>query len=85
LVEKAKSLLEINLKEVIERVEQRYGVRLPRKIVMVDYGEDVGDLFIKFSHEKIVDGEITQDGITIMHYGENNKLVAIEITDITKL
>ena len=54
--------MEIDLKEVIERIEQRYGVRLPRRIVMVDYGEDVGDLFIKFSHEKIVDGEVTQDG-----------------------
>jgi len=36
-------LLEIDLKSVVECVEQRYGVRLPRRIVMVDYGEDVGD------------------------------------------
>jgi len=36
------------VQRVLEMVEEKYGLRLPRKVVTVDYGCDVGDLFVRF-------------------------------------
>ena len=35
------------MRKVLEKVEKRYGLKLPRKVVTVDYGDDVGDLFVR--------------------------------------
>ncbi|KPV64774.1 MAG: hypothetical protein AOA65_0841 [Candidatus Bathyarchaeota archaeon BA1] len=69
----------------MERIERKCGVRLPRKVVMVDYGDDVGDLYIKFKHAKHTEGEPTDDGQAIIHYDENEDIAAIEILDITTI
>jgi uncharacterized protein YuzE len=58
---------------------------LPRKVITVDYGDDVGDLYIRFKHVKTTEGEPTEDGQVILHYGEKKEVVAIEILNITKL
>ena len=68
----------------MERVEKKYGLKLPRKVITVDYGDDTGDLFIRFRHAKITEGEPTKDGQVILHYDEK-KIVAVEILDITNL
>ncbi len=52
---------------------------------MVDYGDDVGDLYIKFKHAKHTEGEPTNDGQVIIHYDENEDVAAIEILDITTI
>lgn len=68
----------------MERVEKKYGLKLPRKVITVDYGDDIGDLFIRFKHAKITEGEPTKDGQVILHHDEK-KIAAIEILDITTL
>ncbi len=52
---------------------------------MVDYGDDVGDLYIRFKHAKHTEGEPTKDGRVIIHYDENEDIAAIEILDITTI
>ena len=73
------------MRKVLKKVEKRYGVKLPRKVVTVDYGDDVGDLFVKFRHVGHVDGEPTGGGRVIVYYDKRGKVVAVEITDITTL
>jgi hypothetical protein len=49
-VHKVKTLLDTDIRKVLERVGEKYGVKLPRRVVTVDYGDDVGDLFVRFRH-----------------------------------
>ena len=84
-VQKVKTLLDIDVRNVLEKVEKRYGVKLPRKVVTVDYGDDIGDLFVRFRHVGHTDGEPTEDGRVIVYYDKRGKVVAVEITDITTL
>ena len=42
-VRKVETLLDIDIRRVLERVGEKYGLKLPRKVVTVDYGDDVGD------------------------------------------
>jgi len=51
----------------------------------VDYGDDVGDLFVRFRHVGHADGEPTGDGRVIVYCDKRGKVVAVEITDITTL
>ena len=85
MVQKVDSIIKLNLKTILEKVEERYGLKLSRKIIMVDYDEKLGSLFIKFKHSDIIDGEPTSDGLVILHYGKGDELIAIEILDITKI
>lgn len=68
---------------MLERVEEKYKLKLPRKVITVDYGDDVGDLFIRFKHAKHTEGEPTEDGKVIVHYDAEKNIVAIEVLDIT--
>ena len=70
---------------MLKKVEKKYRLRLPRKVVTVDYGCDVGDLFVRFRHVEHVEGEPTGDGRVIVYYDKRGKVVAIEITDLTTL
>jgi hypothetical protein len=73
------------VRKVLEKVEKRYGLKLPRKVITVDYGCDVGDLFVRFRHVERMEGEPTEDGRVIVHYDERGRIAAVEITDITTL
>ena len=84
-VQKVKTLLDIDIRKVLERVGEKYGVKLPRKVVTVDYGDDVGDLFLRFRHVGHADGEPTKDGRVIVYYDKRGNVVAVGITDITAL
>lgn len=84
-MQKVETLLDIDVKKVLERVEEKYGLKLPRKVITIDYGDDVGDLFIRFKHATSTEGEPTGDGQVILHYDKNEALAAIEILDITTL
>ena len=41
-------------------MERLYTIEGSIKVVMVDYDEKLGSLFIKFKHSDIVDGELTR-------------------------
>ena len=84
-VRKVETLLDIDVRRVLERVAEKYGLKLPGKVVTVDYGDDVGDLFVRFRHVEHADGEPTTDGRVIVYYDKRGNVVAVEITDITTL
>lgn len=84
-VQKAKTLLDIDVKSVLEKVEAKYGLKLPKQVITIDYGEDIGDLFVRFRHADSTEGEATADGRVIVHYDKKGKIAAIEVTDITAL
>jgi len=69
----------------LEITERKYSLKLPRKVITLDYGDDVGDLYIRFKHARHTEGEPTDDGRVIVHYDENQNVAAIEILDITTL
>lgn len=73
------------MRKVLERVASKYGLRLPRRVVTVDYGCDVGDLFVRFRHVEHMEGEPAGDGRVIVYYDKRGHVVAVEITDITSL
>jgi len=66
-------------------LERKYGLRLPRKVVMVDYGEDVGDLYVRFKYAEKPNGEPTADGRVIVYHDHDDNIAAVEILDIGKL
>lgn len=70
---------------MLEKIEKKYGIKLPRKVITIDYGDDVGDLFIRFKHAETTYGEPTKDGQTIIHYNEKSEIAAIEILNITSI
>jgi uncharacterized protein YuzE len=77
--------MSIDARKVLEQVEAKYGLKLPRTVITIDYGEDVGDLFIRFKNADATEGETTSDGKTIIHYDKKGKIAAVEITDITTI
>ena len=70
---------------MLEQIESKYGLKLPRIVITIDYDEDIGDLYIRFKNADTTEGEPTSDGKTIIHYDKKGKIAAIEITDITTL
>ena len=60
-------------------------MKLPKRVITIDYGEDVSDLYIRFRTAEHTEGEATADGKVIIHYDEKGKIAAVEITDITTL
>ena len=78
-------MLDVDVRSVLEKVEAQYGVKLPRRVITIDYGEDVGDLFVRFRHADSTEGEATADGKVIVHYDKQGRVAAVEVTDITAL
>ena len=79
-------IADIDTRSVLEKVEATYRLRLPRKVVMIDYDEEDGSLYIRFRNVDHTEGEPTPDGKVILHYDhKNNKVAAIEIMNITTL
>lgn len=60
-------------------------MKLPKTVITIDYGEDIGDLYVRFRHADSTVGEATSDGKVIVHYDKKGKITAIEITDLTAL
>jgi len=72
------------LKEVLSRLSRRYELKLPTRVVMVDYDDRDGDLYIRFEQSEHSEGEPTEDGLAIVHY-DGEQIAAVEVLDITKL
>ncbi len=58
-------------------------MKLPKRVTTIDYGEDVGDLYIRFRHEEYTEGEPTADGRLIVHYDKRGRIAALEIADLS--
>jgi uncharacterized protein YuzE len=59
-------------------------VALPPKVIMADYDEKEGDLYIRFKEANRTEGEPTDDGLVIIHR-DRNTIAAIEILDLAEL
>ena len=70
---------------MLEQIEEKYGLKLPRRVITIDYDTEIGSLYIRFKSAGTTEGEPTSDGKTIIHYDKKGKIAAIEITDITTL
>jgi hypothetical protein len=55
-------------------------MKLPRKVITIDHGDGIGDLFIRFKHAKTTyrDTELTKDGQAIIQYYEKGEIAAID-------
>lgn len=54
-------------------------------MITIDYGEDIGDLYIRFNHAEATEGEPSADGKIILHYDPEGKIAAIEITNLAAI
>jgi hypothetical protein len=80
-----RTILDLDLRKVLSKVEERYKVRLPRVVLAVDYGGR-GDLYIRFRHVEKPVGEPAGDGLAIFFYeNHGRKAVAVEILDLNAL
>ena len=70
---------------MLEKIEARYGLKLPRTAITIDNDKAIGDLYIRFKNADSTEGEPTSDGKVIIHYDKKGKIAAVEITDITRL
>src|SRR3990170_7640329 len=78
-----KSILGIDVKNILSKIERKYHVRLPRKVLALDYGKR-GDLCIRFKYVEKPIGESTKDGLIIFFY-DDGKVVGVEVMDISKI
>ncbi len=72
-------LTSLDIRKIVEKLKERYGI--DGKVVALDYGSDVNDLFVRFSHEPIDDSEPSEDGLVIFHY-HGDRLVAVEVLEL---
>lgn len=59
----------------------------PADFLVVVYvtDDEGGMLFMRFSHDEIVQSEPTEDGLLLFHYSKAGDLTAIEIIDLAKM
>lgn len=69
------------MKGILKKIEKRYKVKLPKRVIMVDYGES-DDLYIRFKHVDKPIGEPSKDFKVIFFYTNGNRIVALEIRDV---
>ena len=73
------------MKDALERLKRRYGLKIPTSVIMADYDADEGDLYIKFSETEHTEGEPTSDGLVIVHHDSSDAIAAIEILNLAEL
>lgn len=69
------------MKKILAKLEARYDVKLPRKVVAVDFGSR-GDLYVRFKHVSKPVGETTNDGFAIFFYEDAGSIVGVELLDV---
>jgi hypothetical protein len=82
------SLLDIDLRILIEAIEKKTGVKLPRKVIEAYLDDEHDLLFIRFKEpEKMEVGEpLPTEAITTLFTDEETKEVtALEIMDVSEL
>ncbi len=74
----------MDIKKILSSIEERYHIKLPRRVIALEYSER-GDLYIRFKHFEKPIGEPTKDGLTIFFYEDSKDIVAVEILDLKKI
>jgi hypothetical protein len=79
------TILDLDLRKILSKLEQRYKVKLPRTVLAVDYGEH-DDLYLRFRHVEKPVGEPSEDGFAVFFYEDHgDQVVAVEILDLSQL
>ncbi|MCP8313493.1 MAG: hypothetical protein H3Z53_03860 [archaeon] len=73
----------MNIKKILSRIEERYHIKLPRRVIALDYGKR-GDLYIRFKYVEKPVGEPTKDGLAILFY-EDKDIVGVEILHLKEM
>lgn len=68
----------------MEKLRRKYGLRIPSKVVMADYDDKEGDLYIRFREAEHTEGEPTDDGLVIAH-NDKKGIAAVEILGLEEL
>src|SRR5207245_8025535 len=63
----SRTILDLDLRKILSKIEKAYGIKLPRSVLAVDYGER-NDLYITFRHVAKRLGVPTEDGLLIFFY-----------------
>ena len=79
-----RSLPDIDLRKVVESVRQRYALPIPSKVLMADYDEEEGDLYVRFRESRRTSGTPTDDGLVIVHR-DGKGIASIEILGVAQL
>jgi len=82
------SLLDIDLRILIEAIEKKTGIKLPRKVTEVYLDDEHDLLFIRFKEpEKVEVGEPlpTEAIATLFTDEDTNDVTALEIIDVSEL
>lgn len=78
------TILDLDVSGILQKLEKRYKLKLPRKVVALDYGSR-GDLYVRFEHVDMPVGEPSEDDLVVFFYKEGSgEPVALEIMDITQ-
>jgi len=81
----SRTILDLDLRKILSKIEKAYGIKLPRSVLAVDYGER-NDLYIRFRHVEKPLGEPTEDGLLIFFYDNpGDGAVGVEILDLSLL
>jgi hypothetical protein len=82
------SLLDLDLKKIIDGIESRCGIKLPREVIEVYFDRGQDSLFIMFREPKSIEvGEplSTKAVVTIFTDGEWREATAIEVISLEDL
>jgi len=82
------SLLQIDLRVLIDSLERKTGVKLPRKVIEVYLDDERDLLFIRFKEPKKVEvGEplSTEAVATLFTDEDTNEVTALEIIEVSEL
>jgi RNase adaptor protein for sRNA GlmZ degradation len=83
-----RSLLEIDLKKLLSNIEEKFGMKLPRRVIEVYLDAKHDMLFIRFKEtSKTEVGEPLQTKaiVTLFSDEESNEITALEIIRISEL
>ena len=79
------NLLYIDLGDVLTRIEEKYNLTLPRRIVIARYNKHTRALLIRFRRGRAKYWDMTGDELITLYYGGGGKLIALEVLDISML
>mgnify|MGYP001064616242 CR=1 FL=1 len=80
------SLLELEMREVLAKVEKLTGVKLPRSIIEISLEPELKVLCIRFKKPKKAEfGEPLYPGIHLFSDKDTKEITALEITDLNRL
>ena len=81
----SRTILDLDLRKILSKIEKAYGIKLPRSVLAVDYGER-NDLYIRFRHVEKPLGVPSEDVVLIFFYDNLvDGAVGVEILDLSLL